>query len=215
MIVRRTCLLLVVLSAVACKGKDAPPNKSADLPPHPTPAPAPVVVPGDWAVCKAALEASPKVPVTKQVAALIAACRPCGDWTPLLTWATPTQDGGPKRQAIADQMLACKAYCDPNAKMRFLDALDDNRGKQNHAPWRVLGEFCKDALSRGARREVHVGAVLRARSDRARRGRAARGRQAARADRAGDAGGVDHRRRARAADAPPSPGRARRRAASR
>ena len=146
----RKGLVLLLASAIACKGKgkDAPAKQpDVDVPPHPMPSPPPVVTPGDWAVCKAALEASPKTPVTKQVAALIEACKPCGDWKPLLEWATPTADGGPTRKAIEDTMLGCKAYCDPNAKMRFQGALDDNRGKQNRAPWRMLGDFCKETVS--------------------------------------------------------------------
>ncbi|CAN5915613.1 hypothetical protein BH11MYX3_BH11MYX3_08790 [soil metagenome] len=140
-------VVVLVLLAAACKGKGSDTKQEPNVPPHPMPAPAPV--PGDWALCKAALEASPKTPATRQVAALIDACKPCGDWTPLLTWATPTEDGGPKRKDIESTMIGCKAYCDPNAKMRFLGGLDDNRGKDkvNRVPWRLLGEFCKDAVS--------------------------------------------------------------------
>lgn len=138
--------LVAILLLAACKGKEANKEPPHD-PPHPMPDPPPVVVPGDWAVCKAALEASPKTPVTKQVAALIEGCKPCGDWKPLLEWATPTADGGPKRKDIEERMLACKAYCDPNAKMRFQGGLDDNRGKTNRLPWRQLGDFCKETVS--------------------------------------------------------------------
>jgi hypothetical protein len=141
--VRRLAALLLL--AAACKGKE--PTKDPAVPPHPMPEPVPVPVAGDWAVCKAALEASPKLPPTKQVAALLAACTPCGDWKPLLDWQTPTEDGGPKKKDIETTMLGCKAYCDPNAKMRFVNGLDEARGKNNRRPWRVLGEFCKEALS--------------------------------------------------------------------
>ncbi len=139
-------LAAVLVLAAACKGKE-PTKDPVAVPPHPIPEPVPVPVAGDWAVCKAALQASPKLPPTKQVAALIDACRPCGDWKPLLEWQTPVESGGPKQKDIETAMLGCKAYCDPNAKMRFVNALDDSRGKNNRRPWRVLGEFCKEALS--------------------------------------------------------------------
>ncbi len=139
--------VVLVLLATACKGKGSETKQEPSVAPHAEPAP--VVTSGDWAVCKAAFEASPKTPPTRQVAALLEACKPCGDWTPLLTWAKPTEEGGPKRKDIESTMLACKAYCDPNAKMRFLGGLDENRGKDkvNRVPWRLLGEFCKDAVS--------------------------------------------------------------------
>ena len=139
-------LAALLLLAAACKGKE-PTKEPVAVPPHPMPEPVPVPVAGDWAVCKAALEASPKLPPTKQVAALIDACRPCGDWKPLLEWQTLAEDGGPKTKDIEATMLGCKAYCDPNAKMRFVNGLDEARGKNNRRPWRVLGEFCKEALS--------------------------------------------------------------------
>jgi len=144
----RTALVLA-LALVACKGnKDAPPTEPPTVAPHPMPEKVPEPVPGDWAACKAALESAPKLPPNRQVAALIEGCRPCGDWTPLLQWNTPTEDGGPKRQAIMDAMVGCKAWCDPNAKQRFLGTLDDARGKPtNRTPWRMLGDVCKDAVS--------------------------------------------------------------------
>lgn len=145
----RTTLLALVLALAACKGKDAPPKETPPpVPPHAMPEPPPAPVPGDWAACKAALAAAPKLPPNRQVSALIEGCKPCGDWTPLLAWNTPTEDGGPKRKAIEEAMIGCKAYCDPNAKQRFLGALDEARGKPtNRAPWRMLGEFCKEAVS--------------------------------------------------------------------
>jgi len=144
--VRRIAAL--VLIAAACKGKGKEPEKEPiTVPPHLMPEKVPEPVAGDWAVCKAALEASPKLPPTKQVAALLTGCMPCGDWKPLLEWQTPNEEGGPKQKDIEAAMLGCKAYCDPNAKMRFTSALEDARGNNNRRPWRVLGEFCKAELS--------------------------------------------------------------------
>lgn len=142
-------LLPLALALAACKGsKEAPPRQTPAVPPHPMPEKPPEPVPGDWGACKAALAQVPKLPPNRQVAALIEGCRPCGDWTPLLTWNTPTEDGGPKRKDLEAAMLGCRAYCDPNAKQRFLGALDDARGKPtSRAPWRMLGEFCKEAVS--------------------------------------------------------------------
>lgn len=139
-------LAALLLLAAACKGKE-PTKDPVAAPPHPMPEQVLEPMAGDWAVCKAALEANPKLPPTKQVAALVTACTPCGDWTPLLEWQTPTEDGGPKKKDIETTMVGCKAYCDPNAKMRFVNGIDDARGKNNRRPWRVLGEFCKAELS--------------------------------------------------------------------
>lgn len=141
---RSIAALLLFVSA--CKGKE-PPKDNVVVPPHPMPEQVPTPVAGDWAVCKAALEANPKLPPTKQVVALIEACKPCGDWKPLLEWQTTAEDGGPRTKDIETAMLGCKAYCDPNAKMRFVNGLDDARTKGNRRPWRLLGEFCKAELS--------------------------------------------------------------------
>ncbi len=145
---------LLVLACVvgaclaACKGKE---TKREDpkvvVPPHPMPEPPPVVVPGEWEQCKTVLKTIATVPATRQVATLIETCKPCGDWSPLLEWNKRTEEGGPKRKDIETAMLGCKAYCDPNAKMRFIGALDEQRGKTNRIPWRLLGDFCKDAVS--------------------------------------------------------------------
>jgi hypothetical protein len=44
-------------------------------------------------------------------------------------------------------MLACKAFCEPNAKQRFLGTLDAARGQDSRVPWRFLGEICKAEVS--------------------------------------------------------------------
>lgn len=142
--------LALALALAACKGKSEPPKETPQghAPPHPMPEPPPDVVPGDWTACKAALAEVPKLPPNRQVVALLDGCKPCGEWTPLLQWNKPTEDGGPKLKAIEDAMLGCKAYCDPNAKQRFIGALDEARGKPtDRAPWRMLGDFCKEAVS--------------------------------------------------------------------
>jgi hypothetical protein len=79
--------------------------------------------------------------------AIIDACRPCGDWTPILDWQKLPADGGPTRTQIENAMVGCKAYCEPNAKMRFLGTLDDARMKGARTPWRELGEMCREQVS--------------------------------------------------------------------
>lgn len=140
-------LLLALLLAAACKGKDEP--KPPPTPPvaKAVPADAAVAAPDAWETCKTALAAAARTPATKRAMSIIEACKPCGDWTPLLTWNVSAQDGGPTRKAIEATMIACKAYCDPNAKQRFLGALDDARAKDTRIPWRELGEFCKGDVS--------------------------------------------------------------------
>lgn len=135
----------IVLALVACGDDKAPPK--------PTPVPIPLVpdaavaTASDWDRCKAALAGAPKLPAPRRASTLIDACTPCGDWTPLLDWQKPRAEGGPTRDAIEAAMLACKAYCDPNAKQRFLGTLDAARGKHTRGPWRWLGEICKGEVS--------------------------------------------------------------------
>ncbi len=105
------------------------------------------VAPDDWATCEAALKGAPTQPATRRADAIIAACHPCGDWTPILTWNKLPADGGPTRTQIEDAMVGCKAYCAPNAKMRFLGTLDDARMKGSRTPWRELGEMCREQVS--------------------------------------------------------------------
>ncbi|MBA3457391.1 MAG: hypothetical protein H0T42_30195, partial [Deltaproteobacteria bacterium] len=101
----------------------------------------------DWAACEAALKAAPTLPATRRADAIIDACRPCGDWAPILTWSRLPANGGPTRTQIENAMVACKAYCEPNAKMRFLGTLDDARMNGARTPWRELGEMCREHVS--------------------------------------------------------------------
>lgn len=100
-----------------------------------------------WVTCDKALRGAMKVPANRRVASIIEGCKPCGDWDALLRWDTQQVDGGPTRAAIEQAMLACKGYCNPNAKQRFLGTLDAARGKGTRGPWRHLGEMCKAEVS--------------------------------------------------------------------
>jgi hypothetical protein len=134
--------VLIVGALCACKDRrDAPP---ADPP----------VSAGDAAVadanldaCRAAAARAPSLPAVQRAQALIDACQPCGPWQPLLDWNTPVTSGGPTRAAIEQAMLACHAFCEPNAKQRFLGTLDAARGQDTRGPWRYLGEICKAQVS--------------------------------------------------------------------
>jgi hypothetical protein len=135
---------LALALVFACKGKDRE---------QPTPAPsgsavatdaAPAV---DWTIaCEAALRGAAKLPPVRRVQFVIDGCQPCGEWKPLLLWNTMPPDG-PTRDQIEQSMLACKGFCDANGKQRFLNNLDDARGKPGRLPWRLLGEICKGAVS--------------------------------------------------------------------
>jgi len=134
--------LVVFAGAAACKGKKtedrpAPSGSGSDAAP----------AADDWAACQAALKLTPSLPATRRADAIIAACHPCGDWTPILSWQKLPADGGPTRTQIEDAMVTCKAYCEPNAKMRFLGTLDDARMKGTRTPWRELGEMCREHVS--------------------------------------------------------------------
>ena len=136
---RSTALALALL--VACKGKPHDGSSKAKA------EPAPYTVD---AKCAAAVKKAAAAPLDARPQILIDGCHVCGDWTPILRWNTPPQEGGPPRLAIEQAMLACHAYCDPNAKQRFLGALDAARGTDMRTPWRQLGEVCKDEVSANA-----------------------------------------------------------------
>ena len=135
----------ILLALVACRDHEAAPKQQPITTPDATPDAAPVAT--DWGRCRSALAGAPRLPAQRRASTLIEACTPCGDWTPLLDWQKPHAEGGPTRDAIEAALLACKAYCDPNAKQRFLGTLDAARGKHTRGPWRWLGEMCKAEVS--------------------------------------------------------------------
>ena len=138
---------LIALAAgaalVACKQHDAP----APAPPPKPPADASVPADANLDSCKTSLARIAGLPSNQRAQALLDSCHPCGDWQALLLWNNPADVGGPPRSAIEQSMLACNAYCVPDAKQRFLGTLDAARGQDTRGPWRALGEVCKDAVS--------------------------------------------------------------------
>jgi len=145
--VRRHAVVLLALLA-ACKGKHdgAAGSGSATTDPHARPIDASIVVPVDWKACDNALRKAATEPLDVRPALVIDGCKVCGDWTPLLRWATPQAEKGPTRFQIEDAMARC-GYCSPNAKQRFLGTLDNARGTNTRTPWRYLGEMCKAEVS--------------------------------------------------------------------
>jgi hypothetical protein len=97
--------------------------------------------------CRAALPRIASLAPAARAAALLEACQPCGDWKPLIDWNTLQTEGGPSRAEIERAMLACHAFCEPNAKQRFFGTLDNARGQATRQPWRLLGEVCKASVS--------------------------------------------------------------------
>lgn len=132
---------LLAVALLGCHDKPAEP-----------PAPAPIrdaAPPPDANLdgCRTAIPAIAKLAPSQRAKALFDACKPCGSWDPLLQWNRTEDSGGPSRRAIEDAMTACNAYCDANAKQRFLGILDQSRGQPARGPWRALGEACKAAVS--------------------------------------------------------------------
>ncbi|HET9621696.1 MAG TPA: hypothetical protein VFP84_10035 [Kofleriaceae bacterium] len=143
-------LALCALALAACKGDHGAPPPARELPdPHAEPvAPADAGEPdANLDACRAALPHIASLPIAARAQALLDACQPCGDWTPLLAWNTRSDEHGPTRASIERAMAACHAYCDGNAKQRFLGTLDNARGQPTRQPWRLLGEACKAAVS--------------------------------------------------------------------
>ncbi len=147
----RQWVVLALAVVAACKGKGTggndKPGPGSGSGALPVVADAAVAATGDWATCEAALKKAPTVPATRRTDAIIGGCTPCGDWTPILDWQKLPADGGPTRTQIENAMVGCKAYCEPNAKMRFLGTLDDARMKGARTPWRELGEMCREQVS--------------------------------------------------------------------
>lgn len=132
--------MIAVLAA--CKGscRESP----AQDPPKPADA---ALADANLDACRATAARVPSLPPPQRALALLKDCQPCGDWGPLLAWNTPGADGGPSRRAIEQAMLACNAFCEPNAKQRFFGTLDAARGQRTRMPWRFLGEICKAEVS--------------------------------------------------------------------
>ena len=125
----------LVIAAGSCKRKAAPAKRDASA------------IEVDWFECEAALKNAPRVSELTRIDMILNGCHVCGDWLPLLDWGKLQTEGGPTRLAIEGAMLACKGYCDPNAKQRFLGTLDNARGADVRTPWRWLGEMCKAEVS--------------------------------------------------------------------
>jgi hypothetical protein len=138
-LVRIIVVTILALGFGSCKkhDDDAPTSQKRDA----------AAVEVDWTRCENTLRKVPTLPDAARTAALLEGCQVCGDWTPLLRWNTLHEQGGPTRTEIDERMAACHAYCDSNARQRFLGTLDDARGTPSRAPWRYLGEICKDQVS--------------------------------------------------------------------
>ena len=143
--------LLAFAALIACKGArhDGPATSehagSSATASAPVDAAAPIDANLDG--CRAALPRIAALPPVERPQALLDACQPCGDWSPLLAWNTMVADGGPSHAAIEAAMVACHGYCDGNAKQRFLGLLDASRGQSTRGPWRQLGDACKAQVS--------------------------------------------------------------------
>jgi hypothetical protein len=101
----------------------------------------------DWTACDAALRQAATAPLDNRPALVIDGCKVCGDWTPILKWQTAEQNGGPSRTQIMTAMERCHAYCNGQAKQKFMGTLDDARGTNGRAPWHHLGVTCKGDVS--------------------------------------------------------------------
>ncbi len=148
-------LTLATAALLGCKGRDArteaPPATGSAGSATGSAGSGSVAVPVDaWTACQAALAAAPKLPANRRARSIIEGCQPCGDWAPILGWATPPEQGGPDRRVIEQRLAACQAWCEPAAKIQFMGALDDARAQGQRTPWRLLGEVCKDKVSAGA-----------------------------------------------------------------
>jgi hypothetical protein len=141
---------LALLAACQGRPKDSAqqePDRKAAAPSGSAATADAVTVDASLDACRAAVARAASLPRTQRIVALFDGCRPCGDWTPLLGWSVAERAGGPSRAAIEQSLLACQAFCDPNAKQRFYGALDNARAQNTRTPWRLLGEICEAKVS--------------------------------------------------------------------
>lgn len=125
--------------ALGCGGSSDDPGGKREAPPR---------VQTDWTACKAALEGASSVRDTDRLVTILDACRVCGDWKPILSWATPKTEGGPSSKEVDDAMVGCDAFCDGASKEKFFATLEDARGKGGtDSVWRELGKSCKGRVS--------------------------------------------------------------------
>jgi hypothetical protein len=122
----------------ACKGKHEEPAKQA-----------PAATYTVDSACEAAVKKAATAPLDARPQILIDGCQVCGEWTPILGWNTTQQEGGPTRVAIEQAMARCHAWCEPNAKQRFLGTLDAARGTDTRTPWRFLADVCHAEFPEG------------------------------------------------------------------
>ncbi len=140
----RAALCVALLAAAGCKGSSSTkPSEGSGS--GSAGSAAPVVV--DWGACDAALRKAASAPLLARPQIVIDGCHVCGDWTPILRWNTTHEQGGPMRADIEAAMLGCNAWCNADAKQRFLGTLDKARGTHSRTPWRQLAEVCKDKVS--------------------------------------------------------------------
>jgi hypothetical protein len=101
----------------------------------------------DWDACDAAVRGAARAPLALRPGLLLAGCHVCGSWTPITSWSTPPDKGGPKQGDIEAAMTACNAFCVGDAKLRFMGTLDDARGTGSRMPWKQLAAICKERVS--------------------------------------------------------------------
>jgi hypothetical protein len=141
-----TRALLVLLAAAGC-GKDKSAKHDARPFEHPPIADAMPDAPVDWSACDAAIKQAAAAPPYDRPKILIDGCAVCGDWKPLFDWAVLPKDGGPTIAAIDRALHQCDAICDAGVGKRVASALDNARGTDSRAPWRIIGAGCKDKVS--------------------------------------------------------------------
>ncbi|MGN6105457.1 MAG: hypothetical protein ACTHU0_10160 [Kofleriaceae bacterium] len=139
----RALALGAAVAAAACQGKKAEPSQAPAVEPAGSAGSAKAAA-SDWRVrCATTLRDAPRITPVRRIQALIDGCQPCGDWTPVVRWATPVGRGGPTIAAIAERMNACNAFCNGTARQPFLGTIEDARDKGTRAPWRLLADACK------------------------------------------------------------------------
>ena len=103
------------------------------------------------AQCEAAIDKAASAPIDARPQILIESCSVCdsgrADWKPLLTWNVEPEHGGPKREQIEQQMVACEAFCTGDSKLKFMSAVDKVRGQNVDTPWRQLENACKEKVN--------------------------------------------------------------------
>jgi len=132
--------LLVVALLVACKGKEKP-EMTKSLHMENVSARERQDYKFD-AVCIKAIDAAAAAPLNARPKLLVDNCQVCAGWNTILTWNLE----GTKPEDLQKALEGCGAFCNSDAKMKFMASANKAKGSSNDIAWRRLADACGDRI---------------------------------------------------------------------